>query len=186
MAGNPRSEGFEDFVRWLAGARPDPTPDLSIPALNVSSAATVAWQESQSLRRAHLEALAERVRAGSYREEVELMAAADTDHARWLPRLRTPNGFAISALYPAETTAGSAPVALLVECPLDLTEIFRGQKVHILAAGRWIEIGEIDVDGKATGDLPASIDFRPPFGLRVGELQEQPEDVADADRNEPQ
>jgi hypothetical protein len=183
MPGNPRPEGFEDFLRWLASARRDPTPEVMIPAPDVSSAAAVAWQESQFLRRAHLDALAKRVRAGSYREEVEVMAAADTDRARWLPRLRTPNGFAISALYAADAAPGSAPVALLVECPLDLTEIFRGQKVHVLAGGRWIEIGEIDVDGKTAGDLPASVDFRPPFSLRVGELQEQPEDVPD--RNEP-
>ena len=66
---------------------------------------------------------------------------------------------------------------MLVECPVELTEVFEGQKVHVLAGGRWIEIGEIDADGKATGDLPASLEFKPPFGLRVGELQEQPGDL---------
>ena len=174
-----KTESFEDFVQWLARTSREPPSHLTNPSPEVASAAAIAWQESQFLRRAHRDALAERVRAGTYREDVQVMAAADTDHARWLPRLRTPNGFAISALYAAGATAVSAPVALLVECPLDLTEVFKGQLVHVFAGGQWIEIGEIDVDGKATGDLPASIDFRPPFGLRIGELQERTEDLGD-------
>lgn len=176
-------ESFEEFLRWLTRAGREPSPHLTVPSPDVSSAAATAWRESQLLRRTHRDSLAERVRAGIYREDVQVMAAADTDHARWLPRLRTPNGFAISALYAADATAGSAPVALLVECPLDLTEVFKGQVVSVLAGGQWIEIGEIDVDGKATGDLPASTNFKPPFGLRVGELQERPEELGD--QNEP-
>jgi len=183
MPSNPKPESFEDFVRWLAGAGRVSAGDLADPPPEVTAAAAAAWQESQSLRRARLDTLAERVRAGRYCEELEVMAAADPDQTRWLPRLRTPNGFAISALYVTDAAMGSAPVALLVECPLDLVEIFKGQKVHVLAGGQWVEIGEIDVDGKATGDLPASIDFKPPFGLRVGARQEQPEDLTD--RNEP-
>jgi len=44
--------------------------------------------------------------------------AADPERGRWLPRLRTPNGFAISALYPPSGLPGAAPVGLLVECPV--------------------------------------------------------------------
>jgi len=66
---------------------------------------------------------------------------------------------------------------LLVECPADLIELLRGQKVHISVGGRWTEIGEIDADGKATGDLPEGMDFRPPFAFRVGELGEHPAEV---------
>jgi hypothetical protein len=96
------------------------------------------------------------------------MAAADLDSAsRRLPRLRTANGFVISALHATNSLAGSAPIALLVECPDDLIELFKGRRVQILAGGRWIEIGEIDADGKATGDLPGNFDFKPPFALRV-------------------
>jgi hypothetical protein len=152
--------------------------ELSDPPAELTSAARGAWNEFQSLHQVQREALTARLRAGTYFEELELMAAADPEH-RWLPRLRTPNGFAISALYPTGDTAGVAPVGLLVECPADLIEIFAGQKVHICAGSRWIEIGEIDADGKATGDLPHGFEFVPPFAFRVGAIQENPRELSD-------
>jgi hypothetical protein len=77
-------------------------------------------------------------------------------------------------------------VGVLVECPADLVEVFRSQKVHILAGGQWVEIGEIDVDGKAAGDLPRGVEFRPPFALRVGSNQEHPEELRDIEPDPPQ
>jgi hypothetical protein len=179
-----KPESFEAFVRWLADSKRAAAADLRDPDPAVLAAATVAWQEFQSLQRARRETLTARVRTGTYREELELMAAADADRNRWLPRLRTPNGFAISALYAANSPPGASPVGLLVECPADLIEIFKGQKVHVSAGGRWIEIGEIDMDGKTTGDLPEGVEFKPPFAFRVGKLEEHPEDLAGP--NEPQ
>ncbi len=178
MTRSLKSGSFEDFVRWLGEAGHD-NADLLQPDLQVLSAAREAWREYQSLQRAQREALAERVRAGTYFEELELMAAAHADRSRWLPRLRTPNGFAISALYAAPSVPGAAPVGLLVECPADLIEMFRGQRVHIAAGGRWVEVGEIDVDGKAMGDLPEGFEFTPPFAFRVGALAEQPAELAE-------
>jgi hypothetical protein len=35
------------------------------------------------------------------------------------------------------------------------------------------------VDGKATGDLPEGIDFKPPFAFRIGKLEEHPEELPD-------
>jgi hypothetical protein len=170
---------FEDFVRWLAESNRPPHREPVEPPPEVLAAARAAWDAFQSVQREQRESLGSRIRTGRYYEEVELMAAADADRNRWLPRLRTPNGFAISALYPADSPSGSAPVGLLVECPVDLIEVFKGQKVHIAASGRWVEIGEIDIDGKATGDLPKGIDFKPPFTLRVGDVAEQPTELRD-------
>ena len=184
MTNSPKRGSFEDFVRWLAAIeRNGDGANVPLPETQVLTAARDAWREHQSMQSAQRAALADRVRSGKYVEEVELMAAADGDRDRRLPRLRTPNGFSISALYAGNKGTGVAPVALLVECPADLVEVFRGQKVHISSGGRWVEVGEIDVDGKATGDLPAGMDFRPPFAFRVGALGEysadppQPDDL---------
>ena len=181
MTNRLKPGSFEDFARWLAEARHESEVEVTEPDIRVLSAAKEAWREHRSLQRAQRDALVQRLRAGTYTEEIELMAAADSSRDRWLPRLRTPNGFAISALY-GGSASGGAPVGLLVECPADLIDVFRGQKVHVSARGRWIDVGEIDVDGKATGDLPEGVDFRPPFAFRVGELSENataPEDPAD-------
>jgi hypothetical protein len=136
-----------------------------------------ARREFQALEHEHREELAARIRAGRYYEEIELLAAADADRGRWLPRLRTPNGFAISTLYAPNSPPGALPVGLLVECPVELLDVCRGQKVHIAAGGQWIELAEIDVDGKAMGDLPAGFEFKPPFGFRVGTLDEKPSEL---------
>ena len=173
MTSNLKPGSFEDFLRWLGQSTHDIEANPPVPDPQMLAAARDAWQQHQSLQRAHRDAISKRVQAGTYTEAIELLAAADADRTRWLPRLRTPNGFAISALY-ATGAAEAAPVGLLVECPVDLIEVFRGQKVHISMGGRWVEIGEIDVDGKATGDLPEGIDFRPPFAFRVGKLEEYP------------
>jgi len=177
MTRSPKSGSFEGFVRWLGEARHEGEADVPEPDPQVLSASREAWQQHQSLQRAQRQALSERVHAGTYVEELELMAAADADRGRWLPRLRTPNGFAISALYATPSALGAAPVGLLVECPADLIEIFKGQRVQISAGGRWVEIGEIDVDGKAMGDLPEGFEFTPPFSFRVGTLAPQPAEL---------
>lgn len=173
MTSSLKPGSFEDFLRWLGEATDASNTNEQVPDAQVLAAAREAWQQYRSLQRAQRDAIAKRVQAGTYTEAIELMAAADTDRTRWHPRLRTPNGFAISALY-ATGAPEAAPVGLLVECPVDLIEVFKGQKVHISMGGRWVEIGEIDVDGKATGDLPQGIDFRPPFAFRVGKLEEYP------------
>src|ERR1700733_10027090 len=115
MSRSLKPETFEDFVQWLAdpGGVAQIDKMSAAPAPDLLAAARSAWQEFQSLQRAQRDALATRVRAASYREELELMAAADADPGRWLPRLRTPNGFAISALYAANSVPGTPPVGLL-------------------------------------------------------------------------
>ena len=185
MARSLKPETFEDFVQWLAepGGIAQVNTTSPAPAPELLAAARSAWQEFQFLQRAQRDALATRIRAGSYREELELMAAADADPGRWLPRLRTPNGFAISALYAANSVPGTPPVGLLVECPADLVEILRGQRVHISAGGQWVEVGEIDVDGRATGELPEGFEFKPPFAFRVGEIAEEPENLEGPDES---
>jgi len=184
MTRSDKSGSFEDFVRWLGERTPATGADLAEPPPQVLAAARSAWQECQALQRGRHEELAARVRGGTYHEEVELMAAADADRNRWLPRLRTPNGFAISTLYPANSSPGSAPVGLLVECPVELIDVFKGQPVHVATGGQWIEIGEIDIDGKAMGDLPTGIEFKPPFGFRVGKLAEEPTELPNRDESE--
>jgi hypothetical protein len=179
MSSDLDPESFEGFLRWLGEPKCTAGVDWPDPSPEVLAAARMAWQEFQEVRRLHRAELEAQVRGGTYREELELLAAADADRGRWLPRLRTPNGFAISALYAGQRTPESAPVALLVECPAELVELFKGQQVHIAAGGRWVEIGEIDVDGKATGDLPEGIDFKPPFAFRIGKLEEHPEELPD-------
>jgi hypothetical protein len=177
---NDRGPGsFEDFVAWLGTSQRRPkSGDGAEPSTALLAAAVAAHQEFQSLRQAHREQIATRVRTGGYREDLELMAAADTDQGRWLPRLRTPNGFAISALYATNSAAGAPPIGLLLECPAELIDVFRGQKAYVCAAGRWVEIGEIDMDGKAMGDLPPGVEFKPPFSFRVGdEPEEDPEEL---------
>jgi hypothetical protein len=184
MTNRRRPESLEDFARWLVRTRQERDEDARPPDSEVLAAARDAWRQHQWLQRSQRDALAERLRAGAYTEEIELMAAADSDRDRWLPRLRTPNGFSISALYAANNAPGDRPVGLLVECPADLIDMFRGLKVQLSAGGRWIEIGEVDSDGKAIGDLPEGVDLRPPFVFRVGELGE---DLAEPERpGEPQ
>lgn len=170
----PVPGSFEDFVRWLqAGGHSQSTPGATIPAA-VREAADAAWLAVQDGERERLAAIAGRVATNSYEEDIEVLAAADADPGRWLPRLRTPNGFAISALYPTAADAKSAvPVGLLVECPADLVELCRGRLVHIAVGDRWIEIGEVDRDGKVVGDLPPDIEFKPPFAFRVGVIAER-------------
>lgn len=186
MPSSLKPESFEGFVRWLADPKRGEGAREADPSPEIIAAATAAWWNFQSAQRAQREALVAHVRAGTYCEELVLMAAADADRTRWLPRLRTPNGFAISALYPANSPPGrgTAPVGLLVECPADLIDIFKGQQVQISAGDRWVQIGEIDVDGKAMGDLPEGIELKPPFVLRVGNLAEQPTELRKPD--EPQ
>jgi len=176
MPNDPKGS-FDDFVRWATQRHPEPDDAPAEPSAEVLAAARAAYLGVGDLKRAHRLELVARLRSGTYYEEVELMAAADADRDRWLPRLRTPNGFSISTLYAADGAAGAAPVGLLVECPEELRDVCRGLKVSILAGGSWIEIGEIDVDGKTTGDLPPSMEFKPPFGFRVGQIEEQPEDL---------
>jgi hypothetical protein len=169
MSDSSKPGSFEDFLRWLAESSPTTGADWVPPSSDVLAAANLAWRETQSLRSAQREAQGAHFGQGSYQENLELMAAADLDNGSHpLPRLRTPNGFVISALYGTDSKAGIAPIALLVECPLDLIELFKGLRVQVLAGDRWVEIGEIDADGKATGDLPEGMDFKPPFALRVG------------------
>jgi hypothetical protein len=172
---------FEDFVAWL-GRRDRPgQPDHFQPSPEVMSAAREAWQSVRAVENARLKSILERIAADSYRENIELLAAADVDKSRWLPRLRTPNGFAISALYAAEAAPGADPVGLLVECPAALIDVCRGRLVHIAIGGRWIEIGEVDQDGKAVGDLPAGLHFKPPFAFRVGTVDEATEELREGD-----
>jgi hypothetical protein len=173
----PERASFEDFVRWLGERDREADTGPIEPSPEVLAAARAAYQEFVNLQRAHRQELLARVRSGTYYEEIELMAAADADRDRWLPRLRTPNGFAISTLYAGTSAAGAAPVGLLVECPGNLVDICRGLKVSILADGKWVELGEIDMDGKTTGDLPPGMEFKPPFGFRVGHFEEQPEEL---------
>jgi hypothetical protein len=175
---------FEDFLRWLGDADRQTEPDSGEPPAPVVAAARTAWQESQKLLRSQRKALAARIRAGGYQEDLELMAAADADPSRWLPRLCTPNGFAISALYAPNGPPGASPIGVLVECPVDLIEACQGQQVYIAAGGQSVAIGEIDVDGKAMGDLPSGFEFRPPFVFRVGRLAEEPMQLPKPDEGE--
>jgi hypothetical protein len=169
MSNSPKPGSFEDFLRWLAESRPATGSDLAPPSSDVLAAANLAWRETQTLRSEQPEALAPHFGQGSYQEDLELMAAADLENGGHpLPRLRTPNGFVISTLYGTNRMAGTAPIALLVECPVASIELFKGLRVQVLAGDRWVDIGEIDADGKASGDLPAGMDFKPPFALRVG------------------
>jgi hypothetical protein len=177
MPSDPKKGSFDDFVRWATQHHREISEARAEPSADVLAVARTAYQEFGELKRAHRQELVARLRSGTYYEELELMAAADTDRDRWLPRLRTPNGFAISTLYAADSGAGAAPVGLLVECPEELRDLCRGLKVSVLAGGLWIEIGEIDMDGKTTGDLPPGMEFKPPFGFRVGKIEEQPEEL---------
>jgi len=174
---NSEPASFDDFVHWLGERDREADSEQAEPSPEAFATARTAHQVFGDLKRVHHQELVARLRSGTYYEELELMAAADADRDRWLPRLRTPNGFAISTLYAADGAAGAAPVALLVECPEELRDLCRGLKVSILAGGSWIEIGEIDVDGKSTGDLPPGMEFKPPFGFRVGPIEEQPEEL---------
>jgi hypothetical protein len=169
MSHSHKPGSFEDFLRWLAESKPTTEADLVPPSSDVLANANLAWRETQSLRSSQREALGRHFGQGSYQEDVEMMAAADLENVgHALPRLRTPNGFIISALYGTNRTAGTAPIGLLVECPVASIELFKGLHVQVLAGDRWVELGEIDADGKATGDLPEGMDFKPPFALRVG------------------
>jgi hypothetical protein len=172
---NSEPPSFEDFVDWLGERDRDADTEHAELSPDVLTVARVAYQEFGDLRRSQRDELIARARKGIYYEEIELMAAADSDHERWMPRLRTPNGFAISTLYASGSAHGSAPVGLLVECPDDLIGLFKGLKVSILVAGSWIDLGEIDMDGKTSGDLPPGMEFKPPFGFRVGQIEQQPE-----------
>jgi hypothetical protein len=169
MSHSPNPGSFKDFLRWLAESEPTAGADSTPPSPELLAAANLAWRETQSLRAAQPQAPGARVGQRYYQEDLELMAAADLAHGGHpVPRLRTPNGFVISALYKGNSIAGSAPIALLVECPVDSIELFKGLRVQVLAGDRWVEIGAIDADGKATGDLPEGMDFKPPFALRLG------------------
>lgn len=184
MTNDFKRGSFEDFLRWVREPHAPSEPTAGEPQPEVSAAARAAWQAFQSHQQEHQQSLVARIRSGSYYEEFEVLAAADADTSRWLPRLRTPNGFAISTLYAANASSGTAPIALLVECPVDLIDVCRGQQVHVFAGGQWVEIGEIDADGKATGDLPQGCEFKPPFGFRVGKVEEQPTDLGKPDQPE--
>ena len=119
MSNSPKPGSFEDFLRWLVESRLTTGADLAPPSSDVLAAANLAWRETQSLRSAQREALGRHFGQGSYQEDLELMAAADLENGGHpLPRLRTPNGFVISALYGTNSLAGTAPIALLVECPV--------------------------------------------------------------------
>jgi hypothetical protein len=172
MPDDRKSVSFDQFVSSCGEGRIGSESGLE-PSVAVMEAAGAAHRAFQSVQRTHRNDIAARVRSGTYVEELEVLAAADSDHARWMPRLRTPNGFTISPLYASSATEGAPPIGLLVECPIELIEACRGQTVRVAAGGQWIELGQVDVDGKATGDLPAGLAFRPPFVFRVGELAEQ-------------
>jgi hypothetical protein len=184
MTSDFKPGSFEDFVHWLEIPQGTPERDAGEPPPNVLAAARAAWQAFQSLQQQQRESLVVRIRSGRYYEELEVMAAADADASRWLPRLRTPNGFAISALYAAAAPTGAPPIGLLVECPVELVEACQGQQVHIFAGGQWVEIGELDVDGKATCDLPPGFEFKPPFGFRVGIVEEHPTELGKPDETQ--
>jgi hypothetical protein len=173
MPNDPKSPSFEGFVRWLGKPTVNGGRRGLEPSAAVMEAARAARREFRFVQRTRRGDIAARVRSGMYIEELELLAAADSDRARWLPRLRTPDGFVISALYASNAAEGASPIGLLVECPVELIDVCRGRTVHVGAGGQWIELGQIDVDGKATGDLPVGFEFRPPFVFRVGELMEQ-------------
>lgn len=173
MPDEPKSVSFDRFVRWFREAGLRSEESGLKPSAAVMEAARAAHREFKSVERTQRNDIAARVRSGTYIEELKVLAAADSDHARWMPRLRTPNGFTISPLYASSATEGASPIGLLVECPIGLIEVCRGQTVRVSAGGQWIELGQMDVDGKATGDLPAGFAFRPPFVFRVGELAEQ-------------
>ena len=175
-AGSGRGS-FDDFLRWLTETGHESPAVSADPSAEMLEAARLARREFQALQSDYRQDLRGRLQSGGYFEEVELLAAADSNQGRWLPRLRTPNGFAISALYSPNSPPGAAPVGLLVECPVELIEVCRGQQVHVAAGGHWVELGEIDVDGKAMGDLPAGFEFKPPFGVRVGGWAEQPTEL---------
>ena len=173
---------FEDFLRWLTERDAKPSPrSQTQPTAGVVEAAGAAWRDFRAVQSSHRTEFLARVRRGNYYEEVEVLAAADAASNRFFPRLRTPNGFVVSALYTTDSAPGTAPVAVLVECPHDLVDVFRGLKVRVLCAGRWVELGEIDVDGKAVADLPEGVEFKPPLGLRVGALEERPDEFRDSD-----
>ncbi len=173
MPTDPKSLSFEAFLCSLREPAADGEHGGLAPSAAVMEAARAARREYRALQRAQRNNLAARLRSGGCIEELEVLAAADSAHARWIPRLRTPNGFTISPLYASSAAEGALPIGLLVECPLDLIEVCRGQTVRVAAGGQWVELGQVDIDGKATGDLPAGFAFKPPFVFRVGELAEQ-------------
>ncbi len=173
MPDDPKSVSFDRFVRWFGEADVRSESRELEPSAAVMQEARAARREFRAVQGIQRNDIAARVRSGSYIEELELLAAADFDHARWIPRLRTPNGFTISPLYASSAEEGALPIGLLVECPHDLIEVCRGQTVRVAAGGQWVELGQIDVDGKAMGDLPAGFAFKPPFVFRVGDLAEQ-------------
>lgn len=164
---------FAGFLRWLknadthVGAAPQRAPG----ALMTRAMAT--WQAYRGVQQDREQEVLARIRGGGYFEKVELLAAADLNEDRWLPRLRTPNGFVLSPLY-ASDAAGAVAVGVLVECPDNLAAELKGQPVQVLCAGQWIALGPFDLDGKVSGELPRGIDFAPPLGLRVGGLEDAP------------
>lgn len=173
MTTRPEPGTFEGFLDWLDAV--DDAGQLfrvELPAM-ATMAAREAWQAVRTAEDARRSSITERIAADSYREDIELLAAADFDRTRWVPRLRTPNGFYISALYAGDKLPGAGPVGLLVECPAGLIDVCRGRLVHISIGGRWFPIGEIDQDGKVAGDLPIGLEFQPPFAFRVGSLAEE-------------
>jgi hypothetical protein len=181
MTDDHDSASFEGFLRWLQPTRRPGASERLQPNEEVLAAARQARREHQALQTIHQEELRARCRTGTYYEEVELMAAADSDPTRPIPRLRTPQGFAICALYALNSLPEAPPVGLLVECPEGLIDVFKGYPVQVLAGGRWVALGEIDVEGKAFGDLPEGVQFKPPFGFRVGEVEESPKDLSAGD-----
>ena len=176
MSEKSKPGSFEHFVRWVGNVRRETVVE-SDPPQSVLAASEGAWRAYQDLQTEYRARLLARVREGRYYESIELMAAADTDDKRRLPRLCTPNGFAISALYPTNSPEGTAPVGVLVESPENLVGVFAGQPVHIFIAEQWIELGELDIEGNVIGDLPAGVEFKPPFDFHIGNLMEDPQPV---------
>jgi hypothetical protein len=181
MAVDPKPVSFEAFVHWLAGADNAKQLDSAKPSEEIVAAAREARREFQAVIGTQKQAILEKVRSGRFFEDFQVMAAADSRPDRRMPRLRTPNGFAITPLYANTYSAGAAPAGVLVECPADLLDVFQGQRAHVLVAGQWVDIGEIDLAGRAAADLPFGLEFKPPFGFRVGNLEEDPQKIEDSE-----
>jgi hypothetical protein len=171
-----KSSSFKGFIRWLAKSPRAPAPELSA---SVLEAARAAQRDSPAVGQAHQTELVRRIGAGEYNDEPELLASAEHDPKPWLPRLRTANGFVLSALHSGDSSIAS-PVAVLVECPESMLEAIRGLKIRILCGPmartrrglrRW----------QGYSGLASGVEFKPPLGLRVDEGEERSAQVADPD-----
>ena len=163
------STSLENFAHWLLSNRRRSAREIDRRVLDSARQARDQYQKGFE------EASTDLRSVSVVFERIELMAAADTTEDRLLPRMRTPRGFSISPIYRLGAAPGEAPAYLLIECPADLARLVEGETACFFVAGRRIELGQFDADGKVTGALPASIELKPPFGFSVGELTEVPQ-----------